>query len=106
MKYLASFSAAVALCLSANSAFAGCTSKYDYSTGNNYQICDNGGQTTIRGNNLMTGSTWSQTQNSNGSYFGQDSGGNYYNGNNKTGYYNNMGTGKTCYGTGAFRSCY
>lgn len=54
----------------------------------------------------MTGSTWSQTQNSNGSYFGQDSGGNYYNGNNNTGYYNNMGTGKTCFGTGALRSCY
>ena len=89
-----------------SSAIAACYSKYDYTTGNNYQVCNNGGSTTIRGNNFSTGSTWSQTQRSNGTYSGTDSSGNYYTGNNNTGSYFNYGTGKTCYGTGALRTCY
>ena len=85
---------------------AACQYKYDYSTGNSYQDCDNFGSTTIFGSNARTGSTWSQTQQSNGNYFGTDSGGNFYSGNNNTGYYNNSGTGRTCYGTGYARTCY
>ena len=90
---------------STTSVVAACYTKYDYSTGNNYQICQNNGNTTVRGSNLRTGSTWNQTQRSNGSYSGQDSSGNFYSGNNNTGFYNNLGTGKTCFGTGAFRTC-
>ena len=85
---------------------AACQYNYDYSTGNSYQVCDNFGSTTIFGSNARTGSTWSQTQQSNGNYFGTDSGGNFYSGNNNTGYYNNSGTGRTCYGTGYARTCY
>ena len=91
--------------LSANS-FASCYTKYDYATGNSYRVCNNGGSTSIYGNNSRTGSSWSQRQNSNGTYNGTDSNGNYYTGNNNTGTYYNFGTGKSCYGTGAFRTCY
>lgn len=75
---------------------------YDYKTGNNYNTIGN----TTYGSNANTGSTWQQTNNSNGSYNGIDSKGNYYNGDNKTGYYHNSGTGKTCTGKGANRVCY
>ena len=90
----------------ASSANAGCYSKYDYTSGNNYQVCNNGNSTTIRGNNFSTGSNWSQTQRSNGSYSGTDSSGNFYTGNNNSGFYQNFGTGRTCFGTGVFRNCY
>ena len=85
---------------------AACQYKYDYQSGNSYQVCDNFGNTTIFGSNARTGSMWSQTQQSNGNYFGTDRGGNFYSGNNNTRYYHNTGTGKTCYGTGYARTCY
>ena len=94
------------LIFSSNAAFSACTSKYDYASGNYYTVCDNGSNTTIRGSNIRNGTNWSQTQNSNGSYSGRDKNGNYYSGDNNTGRYYNYGTGKTCYGTCAFRRCY
>ena len=96
----------ITIIFSVSSAFASCYSKYDWNSGNYYQVCNNGSSTTLRGNNFSTGSSWSQTQRSNGTYSGTDSSGNYYSGNNKTGQYFNYGTGRTCFGTGAFRSCY
>lgn len=100
-----SFLIGVALVLTAGSASATCRSVYDWKSGNYYQVCDNYGQTTTRGYNYNTGSNWSQTNNSNGSYYGTDKNGNYYSGNNRTGFYSNLGTGRTCFGTGAFRTC-
>lgn len=86
-------------------ALADSYTKYDYSTGNSYTVTDNGDSTTVRGYNTNTGSTWSQTSNSDGTYRGNDSHGNYYSGNNNTGSYHSS-SGKTCYGKGAYRTCY
>ena len=98
---------AVVACISISySANAGCTSKYDWQSGNNYTVCSDSSGTSISGYNAGTGSTWNQRQNRDGSYSGRDAGGNYYTGNNNTGSYYNYGTGKSCYGTGAFRTCY
>ena len=88
-----------------NTLFAACEYVYDWQSGNNYMVCDNFNSTTIYGNNFSTGSTWNQTQNSNGSYYGTDSNGNFYTGDNNSGHYYNFGTGKTCFGTGVFRTC-
>jgi len=79
---------------------------YDWKSGNSYNVNSYGSTTTVNGYNAKTGSTWSQTQNSNGSYNGRDKKGGYYNGNNNTGYYHNSRTGKTCYGKGYARTCY
>lgn len=80
--------------------------KYDYQSGNSYNIHKDSSGTTTQGYNLKTGSTWQQRNNSNGTYSGTDSKGGYYTGDNKTGYYHNSRTGKTCYGKGAARTCY
>ena len=106
MKKFSSLLILVFLFLSTTSAIAACTYKYDWQSGNSYRVCTNSSSTSIYGNNFSTGSSWSQTQNSNGTYTGRDSNNNYYNGNNSTGYYYNMGTGKTCYGKGVYRRCY
>ena len=100
------FWSSIVIFLSATNAMASCYTKFDYSSGNSYTVCQNQNNTTIRGYNSQTGSMWSQNQNSNGTYSGTDSNGNYYTGNNKTGSYTNFGTGKTCFGTGALRTCY
>ena len=81
--------------------------QYDWQSGNHYTITpryDGGIQ--LNGLNLNNGTTWSQTQRPDGSYSGFDGNGNYYYGNNRSGFYQNMGTGRTCIGTGAARSCY
>ena len=106
MKHFTLLFASLIFIISSSLLSAACYNKYDYSSGNYYQVCNNGGSTTIRGNNFNTGSNWSQTQNSNGSYYGNDSNGNYYHVNNNTGFYNNLGTGVTCIGKGALRSCF
>ena len=93
----------VALSYQANAA---CRWVNDFKTGNTYQVCNYGSTTTTYGSNLRTGSTWSQTNNSDGSYYGRDSNNNYYTGNNNTGSYNNFGTGRSCYGLGSLRRCY
>ena len=106
MKKLLTYNLLILFILFSQKAISSCYSKYDWATGNSYQVCNNGGSTTIRGNNFGTGSSWTQTQNSNGTYSGTDKNGNYYTGNNNTGQYYNYGTGKSCYGKGAFRTCY
>jgi len=100
------FFATIGIIFSANVAAATCTSQYDWTSGNYYQVCDNGyGSTTTRGFNYNTGSNWEQTNRSNGTYSGRDANGNFYSGNSNTGFYSNYGTGRTCFGTGAFRTC-
>lgn len=94
--------AAVLLAASAHSAFAGC----DY-TGNCYSTYGNArsGYNTY-GNNLNTGSTWSSHTDPNGNQRGYDSSGNAWNYNAQTGSYYNYGTGRSCSGFGASRTCY
>ena len=96
----------VTLIFTSTISHAGCTTKYDYKSGNSYTICSNGSGTSINGYNYKNGTTWSQQQNQNGTYSGRDGSGNYYSGDNRTGHYYNYGTGKTCYGTGALRTCF
>ena len=91
--------------LFSSGAFSACENVYDWQSGNNYTVCDNINSTYIYGYNSYTGSTWNQTQNSNGTYFGTDSNGNFYSGDNNTGFYWNS-DGTTCYGTGTYRTCY
>ena len=106
MKKFLSLFVILFLFLSTTNAIAACKSTYDWQSGNTYRVCTNSYSTQIYGNNYNTGSSWSQTQRSNGSYSGRDKNNNYYTGNNKTGFYQNYGTGKTCFGTGYLRTCY
>ncbi len=85
--------------------FAQVKHTYDYTTGNSYTTTTVGGTTTTMGTNLRTGSTWSQTNDSSGNYYGYDKSGNSYSGNLKTGTYSNS-QGTTCSGTGLNRVCY
>jgi hypothetical protein len=96
----------VAITFISSISHAGCTTKYDYNSGNYYTVCPNSTGTSINGYNTNNGTTWSQQQNSNGTYSGRDGSGNLYSGDNNTGYYLNYGTGETCFGTGALRTCY
>lgn len=80
-------------------------SSYDYNSNNYYSNhADTSGVTTY-GSNLNNGAQWQLRQNYDGTYNGLDSDGNYFSGNNNTGFYQNLGTGVTCFGTGAFRTC-
>lgn len=81
-------------------------SNYDWTTGNSYNTQRNfDGSTTTRGMNWNTGSTWTTTTSPNGNMRGTDSRGNAWNYNSGTGSYFNYGTGKSCYGVGAYRAC-
>lgn len=69
--------------------------KYDWRTGNSHNYyTDSTGTTTVRGNNLSTGSSWNTTISPNGDMRGYDSDMNYWNYNNNTGTYINHGTGE------------
>lgn len=93
------------ICLISINAFA--DYKYDYKTGNSYSTyTDSVGNTYVRGFNTKTGSTWNTTIENDGDMRGTDSGGNYWNYNRGSKTYMNYGTGKTCYGSGAYRTCY
>lgn len=69
--------------------------------GNTYIITKHpNGTVSVQGYNLSTGSSWNQTRQPDGTYFGQDAKGNYYRG-NKSMYYNSNGkycTGGMCFG--------
>jgi hypothetical protein len=51
------------------------------------------------------GGTWNSTIEPNGDQRGWDSRGNYWQYDNNTGNYFNYGTGQTCFGKGALRTC-
>lgn len=95
---------AIALALLSTQALAYDETVYDAQTGNRYTIERDQDETRIRGSNYNNGTTWSQTQRSDGSYSGRDSQGNYYHGNNNSGHYTNS-NGVSCFGTGATRTC-
>ena len=106
IKSLRFFSFFIAIFSISSTSYSFCSYEYDAQSGNSYSICDNGFGTSLNGYNLNTGTTWSQQQNSDGTYSGFDGSGNFYSGDNNTGYYNNFGTGETCFGTGSLRTCY
>ena len=97
--------AAAFLLASVSLASAQSWTHYDWRSGNSYSCTSGYGSTSCRGSNYRTGSSWSQTQRSDGTYSGYDADGNYYSGNNRTGSYHNFGTGASCFGRGAFRTC-
>ena len=106
MKTLLSTLLVACLSLMSGAALAESNYHYDYETGNSYSSHSDSLGTTTYGNNARTGSNWEIRQNRNGTYDGRDSKGNYFTGDNTTGHYYNFGTGKTCYGKGAARTCY
>ena len=82
-------------------------STYDWESGNQYNWnTDALGNTRVRGMNLGTGSTWSQTIEPDGDQRGFDSNHNYWTYDGQTGNYYNFGTGESCFGKGASRVCY
>jgi hypothetical protein len=80
---------------------------YDWQSGNGYNWhADSQGNTTIYGTNFGTGSTWSTRTDRRGNMNGYDSDMNYWSYDRSTGSYYNYGTGKTCTGSGALRTCF
>lgn len=68
---------------------------YDSQSGNQYRTQPNAqGGTTTRGSNARTGSTWSNSTDSQGNQSGVDSSGNRWEYNQNTGTYRNHGTGE------------
>lgn len=104
VRALSTFMLALAL-LAPIAAHAG--SAYDWRTGNTYNWNSYpGGDTHVRGYNFGTGSQWNTTVRPNGDMRGTDSNGHMWNYNSGSGTYHNYGTGRTCYGQGAARTCY
>jgi hypothetical protein len=94
------------LAVLSTSALAQTRSVYDWRTGNAYTITQQpSGAVNIYGNNFSTGSNWNIQQQPNGHYSGRDGDGNFFHGNNRSGFYQNFGTGRTCFGNGAARTC-
>ena len=79
---------------------------YDWQSGSSYSWnTDNQGNTTVRGNNLGTGSSWSTRIDRRGNMNGLDDDGNYWTFDRSSGSYYNFGSGKSCFGSGALRTC-
>ncbi|SDY75869.1 hypothetical protein [Citreimonas salinaria] len=81
-------------------------STFDYQSGNMYNNYSDGQGVTTYGNNIQGGTNWNLRQDYDGSYSGTDSQGNFFYGDQNSGFYSNPGTGTTCIGTGALRTCY
>jgi hypothetical protein len=85
------------------------TSRYTYDTesGNSYSTRRRpNGDTVVNGFNYNTGSAWNTTIKPNGSMNGTDSALNPWTYDGRSGTYTNFGTGVTCFGKGALRTCY
>lgn len=80
---------------------------YDRQSGNRYSTTINpDGSAEVRGNNYQNGTRWRTTIDADGQQRGTDADGNRWKYNPTTGRYYNYGTGQTCTGTGARRTCY
>jgi hypothetical protein len=78
---------------------------YDPQSGNSYSWrTDSNGNTTVRGNNFQTGSTWTNRIDRNGNQSGTDANGNYWRYNAQSGSYTST-DGTICTGKGASRIC-
>ncbi len=84
--------------------------EYDRQSGNRYEIEHHNNvfekDTHIKGSNLNTGSRWETTIDNDGDMRGRDAGGNSWQYDGTSGRYHNFGTGTTCLGSGAARTCY
>jgi hypothetical protein len=79
----------------------------DFRSGNLYQWnSDIIGNTGVKGYNYHSGSLWNTTIDNSATMKGMAPPVNYWNYNSNTGLNNNMGTGRSCYGYGNFKSCY
>ena len=80
-------------------------SGYDWKTGSYYNWDSDGmGNTSVRGSNQN--GMWRTNIDSSGSMRGTDIKGNPWMYNSGSGVYQNYGTGKTCIGSGASRTCF
>ncbi len=81
--------------------------KYDRKTGNRYNwSTDSQGETTVKGRNTQTGSTWKTVVEQDGDMRGRDADGNSWKYNATTDRYYNSGTGETRTGKGRNRRSY
>lgn len=84
--------------------------EYDWRTGNRYQVEHHNDifeqDTHIRGSNIYTGSRWETTIDNDGDMRGRDADGNSWQYDSGSRSYQNVGTGKTCVGSGPARTCY
>lgn len=76
---------------------------YDPSTGNYYQVSQQGNATQIVGSNPYTGQVWTQTVQPEGNQTGINAQGNGWSYDNGSGFY--QGDGRVCFGFGAQRRC-
>lgn len=84
--------------------------EYDWQSGNRYETEHHNNafeqDTHVRGSNIYTGSTWETTIDSDGDMNGRDADGNMWRYDEGSKLYQNYGTGETCIGSGAARSCF
>ena len=84
--------------------------EYDWQSGNRYVIEHHNNvieqDTHVKGYNFNTGSRWETTIDNDGDMKGHDADGNMWKYDDSSGFYQNYGTGKTCIGKGAARSCF
>lgn len=84
--------------------------EYDWRTGNRYEIEHHDDafeqDTHVKGYNVQTGSSWETTIDDDGDMRGRDADGNSWRYDEGSSLYQNYGTGKTCVGRGAARSCF
>ena len=90
---------------------SGCTvtswSKSDLQSGNQYRFTRNADcSVSMNGSNPSTGATWHSVMDPNGDMRGYDSDMHYWTYDASTTRYYNYGTGQTCIGTGASRTCF
>lgn len=64
------------------------------------------GETHVEGSNILNGSRWDTTIQENGDMAGHDKEGNHWEYDDSSTRYYNYGTGKTCIGEGAARTCF
>lgn len=82
-------------------------SDYDWQSGNSYNWSTSpSGSVRLRGFNSRTGSNWTTTIQPSGDMQGFDSRNGSWRYDDSTGFYQNFGTGRTCIGKGAARTCF
>ncbi len=113
MKVILAAAATVLLAASARAQFDDhpqSHTEYDWRTGNRYEIEHHDDafeqDTHVKGYNLHTGSSWETTIDDDGDMRGRDADGNSWRYDESSSLYQNYGTGKTCVGRGAARSCF
>lgn len=79
--------------------------RYDPATGDVIRIERTGPDVSVRGYGTQGGQPWSAQIAPDGLYRGRDAQGNAFSGDARSGFQINHGTGRSCFGTGAARTC-